>query len=97
MDGWPGLAIFFPVGPTFENYPHVFSQKRSSPLEYSFDTCASASSSQLFWLVKLNICGCSLLLGQMYFQQKIFVLHFGRAFTTNISLCKNKYIFGFFS
>ena len=71
MDGWPGLAIFFPVGPIFENYPHVFSQKRSSPLEYSFDTCASASSSQLFWLVKLNICGCSLLLGQMYFQPKI--------------------------
>ena len=23
-----------------------------------------------FWLVKLNICGCSLLLGQIYFQQK---------------------------
>ena len=65
---------FFPVGPTFEDHPHVFSQKRSSPLEFIFDTCASASSSHLFWLVKLNICGCSLLLGQMYFQQKICVL-----------------------
>ena len=62
--------FFFPVGPTFGDHPHVFSQKRSSPLEFIFDTCASASSSHLFWLVKLNICGCSLLLGQIYFQQK---------------------------
>ena len=61
---------FFPVGPTFEDHPHVFSQKRSSPLEFIFDTCTSASSSHLVWLVKLNICGCSLLLGQIYFQQK---------------------------
>ena len=61
---------YFPVGPTFEDHLHVFSQKRSSPLEFIFDTCASASSSHLFWLVKLNICDCSLLLGQMYFQQK---------------------------
>ena len=67
MDGWPGDATFFLWG-------HVFSQKRSSPLEFIFDTCASASSSHFFWLVKLNICGCSLLLGQMYFQQKICVL-----------------------
>ena len=85
---------FFPVGPTFEDHPHVFSQKRSSPLEFIFDTCASASSSHLVWLVKLNICGCSLLLGQIYFQQKTCVLHFGRAFRTNVSLCKDKCIFG---
>ena len=84
---------FFPVGPTFEDHQHVFSQKRSSPLESIFDTCASASSSHLFWLVKLNICGCSLLLGQMYFQQTTCVLHFGRAFRTNVPLCKDKCIF----
>ena len=53
------MRLFFPVGPTFGDHPHVFSQKRSSPLEFIFDTCASASSSHLFWLVKLNICGCS--------------------------------------
>ena len=35
------------------------AKKRSSPLEFIFDTCASASSSHLFWLVKLNICGCT--------------------------------------
>ena len=64
------MRLFFPVGPTFGDHPKVFSQKRSSPLEFIFDTCASASSSHLFWLVKLNICGCSLLLGQIYFQQK---------------------------
>ena len=52
MDGWPGNATF-PVGPTFGNHPHVFSQKRSSPLEFIFDTCASASSSHLVCLVKL--------------------------------------------
>ena len=78
---------FFPVGPTFEDHQHVFSQKRSSPLEFIFDTCASASSSHLFWLVKLNICGCSLLLGQNYFQQKTFVLHCGRALTQNSWIC----------
>ena len=60
---------FFPVGPTFEDHPQEFGQKRSSPLDFIFDTCASASSSHLFWLVKLNICGCTLLQGQLYFQQ----------------------------
>ena len=74
---------FFPVGPTFEDHPQVFSQKRSSPLDFIFDTCASASSSHLFWLVKLNICGCTLLQGQMYFQEKTPVLQFGRALTQN--------------
>ena len=39
-----------------------------------------------FWLVKLNICGCSLLLGQMYFQQKTCVLHFGRFDTKFLNL-----------
>ena len=64
------------MGPTFGDYQHVFSQKRSSPLEFIFDTCASASSSHLFWLVKLNICGCSLLLRQMYVQPKIMCFAF---------------------
>ena len=59
VDDWPGDATFFPVGPTFEDHPQVFSQKRSSPLNFIFDTCASASWSLLFWLVKLNICGCT--------------------------------------
>ena len=49
-----GLVMrLFPVGPTFGDHQHVFSQKRSSTLEFIFDTCASASSSHLVWLVKL--------------------------------------------
>ena len=41
---------FFRVGvmPTFEDHPQVFSQKRSSPLDFIFDTCASTSSSHCF-------------------------------------------------
>ena len=41
---------FFPVGPAFEDYPQVFSPKRSSPLDFIFDTCASASSRHLFFV-----------------------------------------------
>ena len=43
VDDWPGDATFFPVGPTFEDHPQVFSQKRSSPLDFIFDPCALAS------------------------------------------------------
>ena len=46
------------------------AKKRSSPLDFIFDTCASASSSHFFWLVKLNMCVCTLLQGQLYCQQK---------------------------
>ena len=83
-----GLVMrLFSCGSTFEDHQHVFSQKRSSPLELIFDTCASASLSHLCCLVKLNICGCSLLLGQIYFQQKICILHFGRALIQNTWIC----------
>ena len=44
-----GLEMrFFSCGPTFEDYPQVFSQKRSSPLDFIFDPCALASWSHLF-------------------------------------------------
>ena len=43
VDDWPGDATFFPVGPTFEDHPQVFSQKKSSPLDFIFDPCALAS------------------------------------------------------
>jgi hypothetical protein len=42
MDDLPG------VGPTFEDHPQVFGQKKSSPLDFIFDTCASASSNHFF-------------------------------------------------
>ena len=58
--GWLAWRCdFFPVGQPLKIIPQVFSQKRSSPLDSIFDTCASASWSHLFWLVKLNICGCT--------------------------------------
>ena len=76
---------FFPVGPTFEDHPQVFSQKRSSPLNFIFDTCASASWSHLFWLVKLNICGCTPFArtndDKCIFRKKPPVLQFGRVDT----------------
>ena len=75
---------FFLVGPIFEDHPHVFSQKRSSPLEFIFDACASASSSHFFgwwsWTLKFfsrtNICS-----------EKNSILHFGRALTQNYWIC----------
>ena len=44
-----GLVMrLFSCGPTFEDHPHVFSQKRSSPLDFIFDPCALASWSHFF-------------------------------------------------
>ena len=42
MDDLPG------AGPTFEDHPQVFGQKKSSPLDFIFDTCASASLNHFF-------------------------------------------------
>ena len=64
----------FPVGPTFEDHPHVFSQKKVQPLGIYFWHLRLGLFKSPFWLVKLNICGCSLLQGQMYVQQKTCVL-----------------------
>ena len=44
-----GLVMrHFSCGPTFEDHPQVFSQKRSSPLDFIFDPCAFASWSHFF-------------------------------------------------
>ena len=44
-----GLVMrLFSYGPTFEDYPQVFSQIRSSPLDFIFDPCAFASWSHFF-------------------------------------------------
>ena len=60
----------FPVGPTFEDHPHVFSLKKVQPLGIYFWHLRLGLFKSPFWLVKLNICGCSLLQGQMCVQQK---------------------------
>ena len=55
-----GLEMrFFPVGPTFENYPQVFSQKKVQPLGFYFWPLRLSLLKSLFWLVKLNMCGCT--------------------------------------
>ena len=69
MDGWPGDAIFFPVGPAFEDHPQEFGQKKVQPLGYYFWHLRLGLFKSLFWLVKLKMCVCSLLQGQLYFQQ----------------------------
>ena len=77
MDGWPGDATFFLWGQPLKIIRRYPAKKRSSPLDCIFDTCALAFSSHLFWFVKLNICVCTLLQGQMYFQKKQLFCNLG--------------------
>ena len=75
VDDWPGDAIFFLWGQPLKIIHKNSAKKRSSPLDFIFDTCAPRPLQvTFFWLVKLNICGCTLLQGQMHFQQKTYVL-----------------------
>ena len=70
--GWlTWWCVFFPVGPAFEDHPQEFGQKKVQPLGFYFwHLRLGLFKSPFFWLVKLNICGCTLLQGQMHFQQK---------------------------
>ena len=61
---------FFPVGPTCEDHPQIFRQKKVQPLGFNFCHLHLGLLKSLFWLVKLNICVCTRLQGQLYFQQK---------------------------
>ena len=65
---------------------HKYSAKKmSSPLDVIFDTCASAFSSHCFNVGEAEhiYCKCTLLQGQLYFQQQTHVLQFGRALAHN--------------
>ena len=74
ISGWLAWwCDFFSCGANLWRSPASIRAKRSSPFDFIFDTCASASWSHcftLFRLVKLNTCACTLLQGQMYFHQK---------------------------
>ena len=48
MDGWPGDATFPLWGQPLKIMRMYSGKKRSSPLDFIFDTCASASSGHLF-------------------------------------------------
>ena len=83
IHGWLAWwCDFFPVGPTFEDHPQVFSQKRSSPLEFIFDTCALAFSWWSWTYVVVAFCK-----DKFIFSKKTCVLHFGRALTQNSWIC----------
>ena len=73
VDDWPGDATFFLWGQPWRSSASIQS-KKVQPLEFYFWHVRLGSWSHLFWLVKLNICGCNLLQGQMHFQQKTYVL-----------------------
>ena len=73
MDGWPGDATF-PLWGQPLKIIRMYLKKGPAPWILFLTPAPRPPSSHLFWLVKLNICGCSLLLGQMYFQQKTCVL-----------------------
>ena len=51
MDDWPGDATFFLWGQPLKIIRRYSAKKRSSPLGFIFDTCASTSSSHCF-----NVC-----------------------------------------
>ena len=67
-----GLEMrLFSCGPIFEDYPQAFSQKKKvQPRGFYFWHLRLGLFKSLFWLVKLNMCVCTLLQGQLYFQQK---------------------------
>jgi hypothetical protein len=69
------------VGPTFEDHPQVFSQKRSSPLDFIFDTCASTSSSHCFNVGEAEHIYLYPFAGTNVFKAKKHVLQFGSALT----------------
>ena len=69
MDDRPGDATF-PVGPTFEDHPQVFNQKRSSPLDFIFDPCALASWSHFFGWWSWTYVVVPILQGQCIFTKK---------------------------
>ena len=72
------------MGSAFEDYPaSIQSKKGPAPWILFLTPAPRPLQVTFFWLVKLNMCVCTLLQGQMHFQQKTYVLQFGRALTQN--------------
>ena len=84
MDGWPGDAIFFLWGQPLKIIHKNSAKKRSSPLDFIFDTCASASSSHLFLVGEAeHMWSVPFCKDKCIFSKKMPVLQFGRALTQN--------------
>ena len=81
VDDWPGDATFFLWGQPLKIIRKYSVKKRSSPLDFIFDPCASASSSHFFGWWRWTYVFVPLLQGQMYCQKKKPVLQFGRVDT----------------
>ena len=80
-----GLVMrLFSCGPTFEDHPQEFGQKKVQPLGFYFwHLRLGLFKSPFFWLVKLNICGCTPFARTNVFSEKKKkrVLQFGRVDT----------------
>ena len=68
------MRFFFLWGQPLKIIHKNSAKKRSSPLDLFLTPAPRPLQVTFFWLVKLNICGCTLLQGQMHFQQKTYVL-----------------------
>ena len=83
VDDWPGDAIFS-CGVSLWRLSRKYSvKKRSSPLDFIFDTCASASSSHFFGWWSWTCVSVPFCKDNCIFSKKTCVLQFGRALTQN--------------
>ena len=69
VDDWPGDATFS-CGANLWRSSASIQSKKVQPLGFYFWPLRLGLLKSLFWLVKVNICVCTLLQGQMYFQKK---------------------------
>ena len=74
VDDWPGDATFFLWANLWRLSRKYSVKKKVQPLGFYFWHLRLGLFKSLFWLVKLNMYVCTLLQGQMHFQQKTYVL-----------------------
>ena len=81
VDDWPGDATFFLWGQPLKIIRKYSVKKRSSPLDFIFDTCASASSSHFFGWWSWTCVSVPFCKDKCIFRKKMPVLQFGRVDT----------------
>ena len=81
VDDWPGDATFFLRANLWRLSASIQSKKRSSPLDFIFDTCASASSSHFFGWWSWTCVSVPFCKDNCIFSNKTCVLQFGRVDT----------------
>ena len=83
VDDWPGDATFFLWAKPLKITRKYSVKKRSSPLDFIFDTCASASSSHFFGWWSWTCVFVPFCKDNCIFSKTTCVLQFGRALTQN--------------